>query len=170
MHSGVTSDLQKFNNELAAKLQAPVFPSFGNYSKICAEGYMLSHAQEISEWLQNDWQCPKLTFSNSVTRRLSTFSPVTLLWMQRTFNGSLTRRVLAGRYAQEIARVLIFWLYLQRWIGSDAASQVDHKSGSYSIVVPGMNLRYYHKTLSFILNLPFPRIISVNTQYWYKVK
>jgi hypothetical protein len=48
MRSGVTSDLQKFNNELAEKLQAPIFPSFGNYFEICAEGYMLSHAQEIS--------------------------------------------------------------------------------------------------------------------------
>jgi hypothetical protein len=48
MRGGVTSDLQKFNNELAAKLQAPISPSFGNYFEIRAEGYMLSYAQEIS--------------------------------------------------------------------------------------------------------------------------
>lgn len=41
----------------------------------------------------------------------------------------------------------------ERWIGSEAASQVDHLSGSYSKMAPGMNLR----------------IISLNTQYWYKL-
>ncbi|KIP02824.1 hypothetical protein PHLGIDRAFT_277143 [Phlebiopsis gigantea 11061_1 CR5-6] len=40
----------------------------------------------------------------------------------------------------------------EQFVGSAAASQVDHISGSYSAVVEGMNLR----------------IISVNTQYWYK--
>ncbi|KAJ7767281.1 sphingomyelin phosphodiesterase [Mycena metata] len=40
----------------------------------------------------------------------------------------------------------------ERWIKAEAASQVDHISGSYSAKVPGMDLR----------------IISVNTQYWYK--
>ncbi|EKM49763.1 uncharacterized protein PHACADRAFT_106798 [Phanerochaete carnosa HHB-10118-sp] len=39
-----------------------------------------------------------------------------------------------------------------RWIGATAALQEGHTSGSYSAVVPGLNLR----------------IISVNTQYWYK--
>ncbi|KII87716.1 hypothetical protein PLICRDRAFT_176496 [Plicaturopsis crispa FD-325 SS-3] len=39
-----------------------------------------------------------------------------------------------------------------QWIGSVPSSQVDHTSGSYSIVPPGTNLR----------------ILSVNTQYWYK--
>ncbi|KAJ7111829.1 sphingomyelin phosphodiesterase [Mycena epipterygia] len=40
----------------------------------------------------------------------------------------------------------------ERWIKQTAASEVDHISGSYSAQVPGMNLR----------------IISVNTQFWYK--
>ncbi|GJF00288.1 sphingomyelin phosphodiesterase [Phanerochaete sordida] len=39
-----------------------------------------------------------------------------------------------------------------QFIGAAAAAEVDHNSGSYSVVVSGMNLR----------------IISVNTQYWYK--
>ncbi|EKM50588.1 uncharacterized protein PHACADRAFT_263949 [Phanerochaete carnosa HHB-10118-sp] len=39
-----------------------------------------------------------------------------------------------------------------QWIGAIAASQEDQTSGSYSVVAPGMDLR----------------IISVNTQYWYK--
>ncbi|ESK95693.1 sphingomyelin phosphodiesterase [Moniliophthora roreri MCA 2997] len=38
------------------------------------------------------------------------------------------------------------------WIGDEASQQVRHHSGSYSSVVPGTNLR----------------ILSVNTQYWYK--
>ncbi|EAU89491.1 sphingomyelin phosphodiesterase [Coprinopsis cinerea okayama7 len=37
-------------------------------------------------------------------------------------------------------------------IGTEAAQQVSHLSGSYSIVVPGTNLR----------------LISINTVYWYK--
>ncbi|KAJ6560941.1 sphingomyelin phosphodiesterase [Mycena sp. CBHHK59/15] len=40
----------------------------------------------------------------------------------------------------------------EQWIKQPAASQVDHISGSYSALVAGTNLR----------------IISVNTQYWYK--
>ncbi|KAI0031271.1 acid sphingomyelinase [Vararia minispora EC-137] len=40
----------------------------------------------------------------------------------------------------------------KRWIGEEAAQQVHHMSGSYSKIVPGMNLR----------------ILSMNTQYWYK--
>ncbi|EIN09661.1 sphingomyelin phosphodiesterase [Punctularia strigosozonata HHB-11173 SS5] len=39
-----------------------------------------------------------------------------------------------------------------RWINSSAANQLDHMSGSYSVIVPGTDLK----------------IISVNTQYWYK--
>ncbi|KAJ6517990.1 sphingomyelin phosphodiesterase [Mycena vitilis] len=39
-----------------------------------------------------------------------------------------------------------------KWIGPNASSQVDHISGSYTAKVPGMDLR----------------IISVNTQFWYK--
>ncbi|KIJ36791.1 hypothetical protein M422DRAFT_34142 [Sphaerobolus stellatus SS14] len=41
------------------------------------------------------------------------------------------------------------WL---RWINASAANEVDHQSGSYSLVVPGTNLR----------------LISLNTQYWYQ--
>ncbi|KAJ7067511.1 sphingomyelin phosphodiesterase [Mycena amicta] len=40
----------------------------------------------------------------------------------------------------------------EQWIHEPAASQVDHHSGSYFAKVPGMNLR----------------ILSVNTQFWYK--
>ncbi|KAF8888535.1 Metallo-dependent phosphatase-like protein [Infundibulicybe gibba] len=40
----------------------------------------------------------------------------------------------------------------ERFIGQTAANQVDHNSGSYSVLVPGTKLR----------------IISINTQYWYK--
>ncbi|KAJ7679352.1 sphingomyelin phosphodiesterase [Mycena polygramma] len=40
----------------------------------------------------------------------------------------------------------------EQWIGPNASSQVDHISGSYTAKVPGMDLR----------------IISVNTQFWYK--
>ncbi|KAF8888534.1 Metallo-dependent phosphatase-like protein [Infundibulicybe gibba] len=40
----------------------------------------------------------------------------------------------------------------ERFIGKTAANQVDHNSGSYSALVPGTKLR----------------IVSVNTQYWYK--
>ncbi|KAJ7500301.1 sphingomyelin phosphodiesterase [Mycena galericulata] len=40
----------------------------------------------------------------------------------------------------------------ERWIGPTAAAEEDHISGSYSAQVPGMNLR----------------ILSVNTQFWYK--
>ncbi|KAI5120091.1 hypothetical protein M0805_001247 [Coniferiporia weirii] len=40
----------------------------------------------------------------------------------------------------------------ERWIGTDGASSVQHKSGSYAIVHPGTKLK----------------LISVNTQYWYK--
>ncbi|KAJ7253566.1 sphingomyelin phosphodiesterase [Mycena rebaudengoi] len=40
----------------------------------------------------------------------------------------------------------------KQWIKQSGASQVAHRSGSYSALVPGTNLR----------------IISVNTQYWYK--
>ncbi|TFK38175.1 Metallo-dependent phosphatase-like protein [Crucibulum laeve] len=39
-----------------------------------------------------------------------------------------------------------------QWINSTAAGQVQHLSGSYSVVAPGTNLR----------------IISLNTIYWYK--
>ncbi|TDL22142.1 sphingomyelin phosphodiesterase [Rickenella mellea] len=39
-----------------------------------------------------------------------------------------------------------------QWIGSGSASQLQHTSGSYALVVPGTNLM----------------IVSVNTQYWYK--
>uniref|UniRef100_A0A0W0GDV1 Calcineurin-like phosphoesterase domain-containing protein n=1 Tax=Moniliophthora roreri TaxID=221103 RepID=A0A0W0GDV1_MONRR len=41
----------------------------------------------------------------------------------------------------------------QRWIGSSAADQVKHISGSYSTIVSGTNLM----------------IISLNTVYWYKL-
>ncbi|EIM91606.1 sphingomyelin phosphodiesterase [Stereum hirsutum FP-91666 SS1] len=40
----------------------------------------------------------------------------------------------------------------EKWINATAADQVDHNSGSYAIVVPGTSLK----------------IISMNTQYWYK--
>ncbi|KAI0061958.1 sphingomyelin phosphodiesterase [Artomyces pyxidatus] len=40
------------------------------------------------------------------------------------------------------------------WIGRSGAEQQDHTSGSYATVVPGTNLR----------------IVSINTQYWYKEK
>ncbi|KAI0702327.1 sphingomyelin phosphodiesterase [Cytidiella melzeri] len=40
----------------------------------------------------------------------------------------------------------------EQWIGSTAAEQVHDVSGSYSKVIPGMKLR----------------IVSMNTQYWYK--
>ncbi|KAG7095381.1 hypothetical protein E1B28_006138 [Marasmius oreades] len=40
----------------------------------------------------------------------------------------------------------------RQWIGNDASNQVKHESGSYSSLVPGTPLR----------------IMSVNTQYWYK--
>ncbi|KAI0061961.1 acid sphingomyelinase [Artomyces pyxidatus] len=38
------------------------------------------------------------------------------------------------------------------WIGGPSAAQQERNSGSYAVVVPGTNLR----------------IISINTQYWYK--
>ncbi|KAJ7622053.1 sphingomyelin phosphodiesterase [Roridomyces roridus] len=40
----------------------------------------------------------------------------------------------------------------ERWIGPNAASQVKHISGSYSVQVPGLKLR----------------TVAVNTQMWYK--
>lgn len=52
MRSGVTNDLQDFNNEMAAKLQATVFPSFGGYSVIFTAGNMLSETQATSKWPQ----------------------------------------------------------------------------------------------------------------------
>jgi len=48
MHSEVTSDLQDFNDEMAAKLQTPVFPTFGMYPVIGAKAYMLSHTHRKS--------------------------------------------------------------------------------------------------------------------------
>ncbi|KAI0732101.1 sphingomyelin phosphodiesterase [Fomitopsis betulina] len=39
-----------------------------------------------------------------------------------------------------------------QWIGSAATEQIQHHSGSYAVMAPGLNLR----------------VISVNTQYWYK--
>ncbi|KIM91286.1 hypothetical protein PILCRDRAFT_507 [Piloderma croceum F 1598] len=90
--SEVTNDLQDFNSEMAAKLQAPVFPSLGNHDV-----------------------APVNFFPRNTTSNASDFQ----------------------------------W----RWIGSEAASQVDHLSGSYWKMAPGMNLR----------------IISLNTQYWYKL-
>ncbi|CCM06931.1 uncharacterized protein FIBRA_09243 [Fibroporia radiculosa] len=39
-----------------------------------------------------------------------------------------------------------------QWIGEEATDQIRHHSGSYAAMAPGTNLR----------------IISVNTQYWYK--
>jgi len=39
-----------------------------------------------------------------------------------------------------------------QWIGEEATAQIHHYSGSYSTMAPGTNLK----------------IISVNTQYWYK--
>ncbi|KAJ7153823.1 sphingomyelin phosphodiesterase [Mycena filopes] len=43
-----------------------------------------------------------------------------------------------------------------QWIGQGAAAQVEHQSGSYSAKVPGTG------------NGAGLRVISVNTQYWYK--
>ncbi|KAF9269665.1 sphingomyelin phosphodiesterase [Marasmius fiardii PR-910] len=40
----------------------------------------------------------------------------------------------------------------EQWVGNDASEQVKHGSGSYSSLVPGTRLR----------------ILSINTQYWYK--
>ena len=69
----------------------------------------------------------------------------TPLQLRATTSGFSTRRVLGGRYAlpSRIDCYFFDYVYMQRWIGSDAASQVDHMSGSYSTIVPGMNLRYY---------------------------
>ncbi|THH05886.1 hypothetical protein EW145_g4471 [Phellinidium pouzarii] len=39
----------------------------------------------------------------------------------------------------------------ERWIGTDGASSVQHRSGSYAVVHPGTKLK----------------LISINTQYWY---
>ncbi|KAF8591358.1 sphingomyelin phosphodiesterase [Ramaria rubella] len=39
----------------------------------------------------------------------------------------------------------------RQWIGAAAATELDHTSGSYAVVVPGLDLR----------------VISINTQYWY---
>ncbi|KAF8591353.1 sphingomyelin phosphodiesterase [Ramaria rubella] len=39
----------------------------------------------------------------------------------------------------------------RQWIGAAAATELDHTSGSYAVVVPDTNLR----------------VISVNTQFWY---
>ncbi|TFY55311.1 hypothetical protein EVJ58_g8329 [Rhodofomes roseus] len=39
-----------------------------------------------------------------------------------------------------------------QWIGENATAQIQHHSGSYAVMAPGMDLR----------------VISVNTQYWYK--
>ena len=49
VRSGVTSDLQDFTNEIAAKLQATEFPNFGGYSVIFTTGYMLSETQTTSK-------------------------------------------------------------------------------------------------------------------------
>jgi hypothetical protein len=89
----------------------------------------------------NAWQCI-FTLCQPVILRPSISSLETPLRMRGTFNGFLTRRVPAGRYVTEGGTSEFLHLLVQRWIGADAASQVEHMSGSYSVIVSEMNLRY----------------------------
>lgn len=81
-------------------------------------------------------------------------------------------RVWAGRKAPSISNLAILTLAVsqQGFIGSPAANQVKHDSGSYSVVVPHMNLRYVILVINFftLSTVANPSsIVSVNTQYWY---
>ncbi|PPQ81932.1 hypothetical protein CVT25_013780 [Psilocybe cyanescens] len=95
-----TSDMQKFNNEMATLLNSPVFPAIGNHEA----------------------------------------APVNVFPRNTTNQGQVQ---------------WVFDTQSQGWnpfIGTAAASQVQHMSGSYSVNPAGTNLR----------------IISLNTIYWYK--
>lgn len=71
MLSEVTTDLQDFNNQMAAKLQAPVFPTFGGYSCIFAEdSCSLKNRKPVSSFR------PLTKFS--LRTRLSDNAPVNL--------------------------------------------------------------------------------------------
>ncbi|KAL0575217.1 hypothetical protein V5O48_006756 [Marasmius crinis-equi] len=60
----------------------------------------------------------------------------------------------------------------RQWIGVEASDQVEHRSGSYSARVPETNLRQVLNTFQVQNLLELSsfnlRILSVNTQYWYK--
>ncbi|KAF4583315.1 hypothetical protein EYR38_002064 [Pleurotus pulmonarius] len=98
--STVTEDLEAFNNQMASRLNSPVYPAIGNHEA-----------------------APVNAFPRDTT------AVANAQWIFDTQS--------AG------------WA---RWLNTAGVKQAAETSGSYSLVVPGTNLR----------------IVSINTVYWYK--
>ncbi|KAA1479007.1 hypothetical protein DENSPDRAFT_89208 [Dentipellis sp. KUC8613] len=136
--SEVTVDLEAWNLEMLQNLRTAVYPAIGISCLIFY--YFISDESDYTQGTSTRIRAHS-RFQAMIRIMISDTAPV------NAFSRDVTPTPDNSQWVFDIETT--GW---KPWIGGQAAGEVHDMSGSYSVQVPGTNLR----------------ILSVNTQYWYK--